>query len=214
MKTDIEKIKAEYEEKIQNAIEANGIIDYIGDDSLCINIMGRSYEDKSKKRLYIRPDNFRKELTIEQAGMILSKYPVTQKTVIDKNNAIGLEFDYDASISRSYNDRCSYLEIDWFSGEYELSVKLAIEGNEMLNGYFTDTTRAIDPIEIRTHYVVSRPNRRAADVRIPIKVFANGEYIRYQMGHVRSTSEYAVINIVDTIKECYFKSVGHEEVCQ
>lgn len=214
MKTDIEKLKAEYEEKLQNAIEANRIIDYIGDESLRIDIMGASYEDKSKKRLYIRPDNFRNELTIEQAGTILSKYPVTQKTVIDRNNANGLVFDYDACINRSYNDRCSYLKIDWFSGEYELSVKLPIEGNKELNGYFTDTTRAIDPIEIRTHYVVSRPNRRAADVRVPIKAFANGEYIRYQMGHIRSTSEYAVQNIVDTIKECYLKSIGHEEVCK
>ena len=214
MKTDIEKIKAEYEEKIQNAIESNKIIDILGDETLSIAILGRSAHRNDKKHLYIKPDNFRKELTIEQVGMIITKLPSTQKFTIDKNNAKGLEFDYDACIKRSYNDLYSYLDISYFSGDYYISLEFPIELNKELNGFFADTTRKIDPIEIRTHYVVSRPNRRAEDVRIPIKVFANGEYIRYQMGRIRSTSEYVVQNIVETIKECYLKSISHEELCQ
>ncbi len=214
MKTNIEKIKAEYEEKIQNAIESNKIIDILGDETLNIAILGRSAYCNDKKHLYIKPDNFREELTIEQVGMIITKLPSTQKFPIDKNNAKGLEFDYDACIKSSYNDSYSYLDISYFSGDYYISLEFPIELNKELNGFFIDTTRRIDPIEIRTHYVVSRPNRRAADVKLPIKVFANGEYIKYQMGRIRSTSEYAVQNIVETIKECYLKSISHEEVCQ
>lgn len=205
MKVDIEKIKAEYEQKIQNAIEANQILDLIGDETFRVSI-SKSFTSKGKKTLRFYAEEVCGKLGIEKVGLVLSKLPVTEKISVPIENYNRIPMEYALKTNRGYKDNYATLSIRYIHNEYEVDLDLPIEPNKELNGYFSDGLRDVTESEITTYYIVSKPGRRAADVRIPIKLFANGDYVRFQGGHVTSKSEWAANNIIEAIKEAYTKS--------
>lgn len=206
MKIDIEELKAKFELELKNAEESNMILDILGDDSLKVSIENHSYLKKGIKSLTIRPENVRDKLTIKQAGLILSKFPSTENVKVRGKDDKDIEVNYKISTGRRYRDFYATLHIWYISGDYDISLRLPIEPNKELNGYFADSSRKVDRSEITTYYIVSRPNRKAADVTVPVKVFANGEYVRYAGGCVSSVTQIAIDNIIEAIiATCYEK---------
>lgn len=206
MKIDIEELKAKFYLELKNAEESNMILDILGDNSLKVSIDNHSYLKKGKKSLTIRPENVRDKLTIKQAGLILSKFPSTENVKVRGKDGKDIEVNYKISTRRGYRDSYATLHIWYISGDYDISLRLPIEPNKELNGYFADSSRKVDQSEITTYYIVSRPNRKAADVTVPVKVFANGEYVRYAGGCVSSVTQIAIDNIIEAIiATCYEK---------
>ena len=206
MKIDIEELKAKFELELKNAEESNMILDILGDDSLKVSIDNRSFLKKGKKSLTIRPEEVLDKLTIQQVGLILSKFPSTENLKERGKDGKDIEVNYKLNTERGYRDTYATLHIWYISGDYDISLRLPIEPNKQLNGYFTDSSRKVDQSEITTYYIVSRPNRRAADVTVPVKVFANGEYVRYVGGYVSLVTQWAIDNIIEAIKStCYEK---------
>ena len=202
MKADVEKIKAEYEQKIQEAIEVNKVLDILGDENFRIYI-SKNYSNKDKKSLNVRAEDVCANLTIEQVGLVLSKLPVTEKINVHVGQSKYLQMDYKLQTRRSYRDSFATLDIEYVFNDYVVDIKLPIEPNKQLSGFFADSHRNVEQSEITTYYIVSRPGRKAADVKVPVKVFANGEYVRFQGGYVTSMTEWACENIVEEIKGAY-----------
>ena len=200
MRTDIEKLVAKHEEELQCAIESNKVYDVLGREDFWVTVDSYSFMCKGKKSLRIRPEDFTEELTINDASLILHKFPVTEKMEFNVGRDNKMLMDYGMMTSRGYRDNCSKLDITYISNDYCVSFEIPVDTTKELNGYFADSSRKICDSEITTYYVVSRPGRKASEVTIPIKVFANGEYVRFQGGRVRSKSEWAVNNIIDAIK--------------
>lgn len=200
MKVDIEKIKNEYQEKIQEAIAINNILDFIGDDSFRVYIT-KGYINKSKKRLRFCAEKLFDKLDITKVGLILDKIPATEKVRVYLGSSGYLDMDYELCTSRGYRDSFSTLSIRYIHKDYEVVLELPIEPNKQLNGYFVDSLRKVTDYEITSYYIVSRPNMKAANVKVPTKLFANGEYIHFQGGHVTCKTEFAANNIIDAIKE-------------
>lgn len=206
MKVDLDKIKAEYEHKIQEAIVVNGILDKIGDDSFRVHYF-KARSNKRKDMISFNAEKVLEELPIEKVGLILTKLPSTEKIEVYVGNYKHEMMDYRLLTRRGYRDAHATLDISYISGDYEISISLPIEPNKELNGFFADTTRKVEQSEITTYYIVNRPDRKAEDVRVPMNVFANGEYVRFVGGYVTNKSEWAANNIVEAIKEAYTKSI-------
>lgn len=212
MRTDIDKIKAEFEKKIQYAIMQNELFDKLGDNDIELSILGDSHTQKGKYHLYVRHEKVCQKLSIQQIGLILTKLPSTEKSKVHIGSSKYIEMDYEVETTRGYRDSHATLKIGYIHDKYDIGLELPIEPNKELNGFFADSYRKVEDYEITTHYIVSRPNREAKDVTVPVKEFANGECVRFVGGYVKSKSEWAANNIIEAIKEVYLKSVeGHEE---
>lgn len=200
MRTDIEKLLKRHKEELDCAMEANKVYDTLGKENYWIRVDTTSFLCKGKKSLHISSEKFTENLTINDASLILHKFPVTEKMEFNVGSDNKMLMDYGMMTSRGYRDNCSKLDITYISNDYCVSFEIPVDQTKELNGFFADSSRKICDAEITTYYVVSRPGRKASEVTIPIKVFANGEYVRFQGGHVRSKSEWAVNNIIDAIK--------------
>lgn len=205
MKVDIEKIKAEYEQKVQEAIIVNNILDVLGDEEFRVYAYN-GHCNKGKKTLSFHTEETCGQLSIEKVGLVLSKLNQTEKIKVYVGDNKYIQMDYEVRTSRSYRDSFATLTIEYIHNEYEIRIELPIEPNKALNGFFADGLRKVDKSEITTYYIVSRPGRRAADVQVPVKLFANGEYVRFKGGYVTSSSEWAANNIIEAIKESYMNA--------
>ena len=126
MKIDIEKIKAEYEQKVQEAIEANKILDILGDDSFRIYV----YDGvNNEKRIVFRAENICSNLSIEKVGLVLSKLPVTRKIDVYTGDSKRIPMDYQLTTSRGYKDSFATLNIEYIHNNYEIRIGLPIELN-------------------------------------------------------------------------------------
>lgn len=206
MKVDIEKLKAEFEAKIKNAEESNSILDILGDYSLNVSIDNISYLQKGKKALRIRPQEILGKLTIQQVGVVLSKFPSTEKVRERGVDGKDVWLDYKLSTERRYGSSFTELHIWYISGEYDISICFPIELYNELNGCFLDSSRKVEQSEITTYYIVSKPHMKSKDVTVPMKVFAKGEYVKYVGGNVHSVTQWAIDDIIELIKStCYEK---------
>jgi hypothetical protein len=189
----------------------NELFDKLCDDDIELSILGESHTQKGKYHLHVGHEKVCQKLSIQQIGLILSKLPSTDKSKVYVGDSEEIQMDYKVGTHRGYRDSYSTLSISYIHDKYDVTLELPIEPNKELNGFFANSSRKVENSEITTYYIVSRPNRKAKDVTVPLKVFANGEYVRFTGGYVKSKSEWAANNIIEAIKEVYLKSIESYE---
>jgi hypothetical protein len=129
---DLEKMRQEFDKKMQYAQMENQVNEVLKNDGIEISIIGKSCSHKGLLHVSIHATKgnygfteFR--LTPLQVGAAMINFPVTQKTDINCVDGKLGEVDYKMVVHRYLHEHRTELSIDWISGEYDISVDMYID---------------------------------------------------------------------------------------
>lgn len=130
---DIEKMKAEFEEKLRMAELENKLNEGVEGYELHLS-------KDSKYRILVRlPYDTRtgfNEPSIEHMAEVLRNYPKTEDIVYDRK----YNLPYVIHARRGYGDRYGTLSLSWNSGEYVVRGSLQIDGTDLYDEFFEPVT--------------------------------------------------------------------------
>lgn len=105
---------------------------------------------------------------------------------------------YRVMAERGFRESFTLLRVEWLHGGNKYEIGLKIDGEEILEKYFVNSTRKMDSSERETY----KPTRRGHLVReldLPIKRFICS-HITYSRGYQSATDLAAINDIIETIK--------------
>lgn len=188
---DIEKMKAEFEEKLALAIKENELNKDIDGYALSLdkyNCVHWKVEYRSGVG-FVNP-------TLPQVADILKRFPMTKHTLYDKS----IELPYVIHSRNSYGDRTPEMSIKWLSGEYELYISLPID-DELCKEFFRISTRETTNCENSTFASIQHYDERGRRCRYNVWVFYFLKSQKRYYGGVNLLTDIDEINrIINYIK--------------
>lgn len=178
----VEKIKAEYEEKLRLA-EKEDAIERSLNMSLDVSCIGRGTYNKNKIEVYIN-----KPWKLEDSSMLVDKeamrtifevLPITEN--IENKDYDGLVAPCFVSTKCGYRDKYGEMRINWISGDYEISCNLKID-SELIDNFLHVQKRNVVDTESSTYVSI---HESIADGVIPVVPVYNfkKKQISYYGGH-------------------------------
>lgn len=193
---DIEKMKAEYEQKIKWAEIENELSKKLPEGTQ-ISIIGKSLTQKGKLQTSIRGENWSRGLTEQQVGELMLAFPVTEKsrTYVGKDQYS--EKEYEMQTHRYLNCPNTDLNISWISGELAISLELKVElCSDEIKQFFTRTSRNVNH---EWHGTRARWNKHLRD-NFPFYTFAYGHTVKFEGGYHKQVSDSALSDMVEKFK--------------
>ena len=186
---DLEKIKREYEEKLRLAELANN---FERVTSIEPNVFHSGDYDFISVKGY----------DIATIARVLKEYPADAPIVLNASAIhIGDKHGmYHLSSRRDYNDKASRLEIEYYNNNVKFWLDININGNEVLEQFFTDSYRTIEDTELSTYHPVNHEGKLYHDMRIPCKKFKNRNVETYYKSVEVLLDENEIDNIINAIK--------------
>lgn len=198
---DLEKMKADFAKKLEMAKVENEmeerfgihfqVLDMLRGDGLRIIARGEGQYGLSVDHI-----------TPHEAACLLCAFDADTEQPLDasatnpRGTVRGL---YHVRAERGFRSSFTLLRVEWLHGGNNYEIGLKIDGEEMLEKFFVNSTRKMDSSERETY----KPTRRGHIVReldLPIKRFICS-HISYSGGY-QSATDLAVINdIIETIKK-------------
>lgn len=193
---DIEKMKAEYEQKIKWAEMENELSKRLPEGTR-ISIIGKSSTQKGKLQTSMRSEDWSRGLTEQQVGELMLTFPVTEKS----RTYVGLdqysEKEYEMQTHRYLHCPHTDLCISWISGELDISLELKVElCSDEIKQFFTRTSRDVN---YEWHGTRTRWNKHLRD-NFPFYTFAYGSIVRFCGGYHKQVSDFALSDIVEKFK--------------
>lgn len=173
---DIEKMKAEFEAKLESAQLSNELEKVVGIET---TLLDTSYSSHGTKHMASygfgcnRGQYFDKDTqypTIQDAARLLNMFEPTKDWEDRDHNWHG---PYRLSTGRSYSDNFGYFEIQWIHHEIDFSFYLRIEAYDYLIGLFDILHRRIVDSELSTYHPVNSKGLLNCDMTIPCYRFKN-----------------------------------------
>lgn len=140
-------------------------------------------------------------ITMHDAACLLCAFGADTEQPLDAsatNTSGTVRGMYRIMAERSFRASFTSLRIVWLHGGNSYEIGLKIDGEEMLEKYFVNSTRKMDSSERETY----RPIRRGHLVReldLPIKRFVCS-HISYSRGYQSATDLDVINEIIETIK--------------
>lgn len=152
---DIEKMRAEFEEKIRLAELENKLNEGVEGYEIHVNdkiVKDAPYSYWINVRIPYKPRVGFVEPSISDVADVLKRFQNTRDTVYD--NRWSLPFVVHAR--RSYGDRYGILSLSWISGEYQVNCSLQIDGSDLYDEFFRNisfrpTTSSEDSTYVSIH---------------------------------------------------------------
>lgn len=190
---DIEKMKAEMEQKIKWAEMENELSKKLP-DGVRVSIIGDSLTQKGKLHtmIWAVPG-----LTEHQVGEILNAFPVTEKVSVYNGNGNYSFEDYAMTTHRYVCDCYTELHIEWISDDLVMSIKVHIDKcSDEIKQFFTKTYRDVNQewTGPKTRY-----NKATRD-RFEFYTFVYGRVIGFQGGYHKQVADFALNDIVVKFK--------------
>ena len=193
---DIEKMKAEYEQKLKWAEMENELSKKLPEGTQ-ISIIGKSLTQKGKLHTSIRSEDWSHGLTEQQVGELMLAFPVTEKSRIYVGQDQYSEKDYEMETHRYIHLPTTDLSISWISGELDISLELKVElCSDEIKQFFTRTSRNVNHEWRGTR---TRWNKHLRD-NFPFYTFAYGHTVRFYGGYHKQVSDSALSDIVEKFK--------------
>ena len=140
-------------------------------------------------------------ITLHEAACLLCAFDADTEQPLDatatnpRGNVRGL---YHVRAERSFRASYTLLRIEWLHGGNNYEIGLKIDGEEMLEKYFVDSTRKMDSSERETYKPIRR-GQLVQELDLPIKRFICS-HISYSGGHLSATNLDVINEIIETIK--------------
>lgn len=193
---DIEKMKAEHEQKIKWAEMENELSKKLP-EGVRISIIGNSLTQKGKLQTSVRSEDYSRGLTEQQVGELMLAFPVTEKSRIYVGKGQYSEKDYGMQTHKYIHTANTDLSISWISGELDISLELKVElCSDEIKQFFTLTSRNVN---CEWHGTKTRWNKHFRD-NFPFYTFAYGHTVRFQGGYHKQVSDFALSDIVEKFK--------------
>lgn len=190
---DIEEIKKEFEEKLLFAEIENKYSERLVGSNIELNIVNRSFTQKG----YIH-GFFGNVSTTEDVGMILSIFPVTEKSRVYIGSGTHEQMDYNIAVHRYPNESGTECSIGWIHDELDLTIKFYIDENdEDLMQYFKRTERQLEESEYSSFGIQKIQWRKRP---LPFLTFNSGSVVKFVGGYHRQKSEGHAACLIETIK--------------
>ena len=174
---DLEKMKAEYEQKIKWAEMENELSKKLPEGTR-ISIIGKSLTQKGKLQTSIRSENWSRGLTEQQVGELILAFPVTEKsrTYVGKDQYS--EKEYIMQTHRYAHAYYTELSISWISGELDISVVVRLDNcSDEIKQFFIYDRRRLDYDELKYG---DEP-----ETYLHFYTFAYGHTVKFQGGYHR-----------------------------
>lgn len=194
---DIEKIKKDFEEKLLFAEIENKYSERLAIGTFVeLSIVCQSFTQKGKIHGY-----FRNVSTIQNVGMILSLFPVTEKSRVYIGSEKYEQLDYNITVHRYPIESGTECSIAWIHDELDLTIKFFIDENdEDLMQYFKRTERQLEESEYSSFGIQKIQWRKRP---FPFLTFNSGSVVKFAGGYHRQKSEGHAACLIETIKYKY-----------
>jgi hypothetical protein len=141
---DIEKMRADFEKKIEICIKEN---------ELNKGLKGYYYQIYDDTIHFHNEDIMKRYASIENVYETLLKFPKTNNILYDNK----FNLPYVIHSSRSYGDKCGNISLQWQSGEYKIYIDIEIT-DEIINNFFKVNTRPVNDCESSTYASIQHYN--------------------------------------------------------
>ena len=193
---DLEKMKAEFEQKLKWAEMENELSKRLP-EGCKISIIGDSLTQKGKLQTSVRSEDWSRGLTEQQVGELMCAFPVTEKSRVYVGRDQYSEKDYEMTTHRYLHLPHTDLDIQWISGELDISCEIKVDtcSNE-IKQFFTKTSRDVNHEWTGPK---TRFNKQTRDA-FPFWTFAYGHTIAFHGGYHKQTSDFAINDIAEKFK--------------
>lgn len=205
---DIEKMKAEFDQKIEWAKLENEHDARLLDDRLEIVIVGRSLTQQGKLHAYfscidprVRPSD---KLSYRQLGGMLCRYPVTEELRVYTGAHRYDMMRYSLQTHRYPNEPWTTLKVEWISGILDLKAEVYLDGSdEGVNQFFQKRHRRLEDSELSSFGIQKTRFNKDKRESFPYLGFAAGTQTRFQGGYILCTSNAMVTSVTERLKYMY-----------
>lgn len=194
MKNDIEKMKAEFAEKLELAELENKLSDGLKGYSISANktrTPGCRYSIFMSMP-YVSGRGF-VEPTLTMGKEMLERFPMTQETLYDRK----FYLPYAIVSQKSYGDKFAELGVSWISNEYEVRITLKID-DRLREEFFNVKRRCPVDSEVSTYTSIHTGHLIGKDV-IPVYDFKK-EHLKYHGGVRLLLDREEISRIIEFIK--------------
>lgn len=194
MKNDIEKMKAEFAEKLELAELENKLSEGLKGYSISAcktNIPGCKYSIWVSMD-YVSGVGFA-EPTLAMGKEMLERFPMTQEILYDRK----FYFPYAIVSQKSYGDKFAELGVRWISNEYEVRMTLKID-DRLREEFFNVKRRCPVDSEVSTYTSIHTSHLIGKDV-IPVYDFKKG-HLKYYGGVRLLLDREEISRIIEFIK--------------
>lgn len=194
MKNDIEKMKAEFAEKLELAELENKLSEGLKGYSISAhktNTPGCKYSIWSSMD-YVSGRGFM-EPTLAMGKEMLERFPMTQDTLYDRK----VNLPYVIHTQKGYGDKFAELTIRWVSGEYEVHITLKVD-DFLKEGFFNVNHRCPVDAEVST-YTSIHTGHLYDKAFIPVYDFKKSQ-MRYYGGVRLLLDKEEISRIIEFIK--------------
>lgn len=183
---DIEKMRAEFEEKIRLAEMENEFETRYG-------IKVGVFHSNGYDMVHIECDN-------ETAKRVLNEFEADTEWAIDHERDSKHMYKYRLCSIRRYSDQYSKLEIEFINKGVKYWIDLAIDGNELLLPFFKGTRRKITETEFSTWHPMNEHGYYDPNMLIPQMSFNSQNVKRYYGGDQLLVDPNEIEMIISAIK--------------
>lgn len=194
MKNDIEKMKAEFAEKLELAELENKLSDGLKGYSISANktrTPGCRYSIYMSMS-YVLGQGF-VEPTLAMGKEMLERFPMTQETLYNKK----FNLPYVIHSQKGYGDKFAELNVNWVSGEYKVRMTLKID-DRLREEFFIVSHRYPVESEVST-YTSIHTNHLFDKAFIPVYDFKK-EHLKYHGGVRLLLDREEILRVIDFIK--------------
>lgn len=194
---DLQKMRDEFEKKIERERIANNLEERFGVEFYVFERFRAN-----GLRILAHNDNFRDEtISLALAKQLLEEFPADERLLLNatasgqKDEVHGF---YHLCANRGFTAQFTSLKVHWLHKGNEYAFHLHIDGNEVLEQFFTPSTRRMDSTERETY----KPTYRGHILRekdLPIMRF-KCSHISYSGGHLAATDLAVIDEIISAIK--------------
>ena len=194
---DLQKMREDFEKQIERERIANNLEERFGVEFYVFErFRGNGL------RILARNNNFRDEtISLSSAKQLLEEFPADEQQILNdisggqKNKVYGF---YRLCADRGFSARFTSLNVDWLHKGNEYVFNLHIDGNEVLEQFFTPSTRRMDSTERET-YKPTYCGHIRREMDLPIMRF-KCSHISYSGGHLAATDLSIIDEIISAIK--------------
>ena len=198
----IEELKQKQAHDLANAIRANFLEEKLGNDELNVSILDNFKSSFHTQRLRItRNPNF-KPVTAEQAGEILTKFPIEHpfKVFTGQKNS-ELELPCKLEVRKNTIDNYDKVSIAYNSDDIEIGFDMEIDTNDdEVMQFFARSTRKLERSEYpspRTRWTADRFDN------YPILSWNCGKITNFQGGYRLQYAEGIIGSFIEMLKYKY-----------
>ena len=193
---DIEKMKAEFAEKLRIAQLENDEMARNG--GIPVSVNGESYRKNGKTALGL--GGILKGLSTKQVHDILQTYPWTEDIDTHVGTSGYTKLPYDMYVLNGPN-QTDRLAVNYISGDYEISFYMKIDTQDPdVMQFFDRKTRHLSDSEFSTYYKVKTRWNKDAIERFPYLTFNCGHVVKFQGGADKQIAPGILTSIMETIK--------------